>query len=166
MSRIADTIVYGCNWPYFWLTFLIELVVIALVVRQTIGGSHRHRPLGGRLVARSQDTSGFWCLPFYVWAWQANLRLGELISHPAGLVSDPRIYGDTLQEIFTALFYLLALQTIGTLITNEAPVTLGVTGRYRTAAVVAMISVFLNIASFFMLKRVFSAPYGLPLYLQ
>ncbi len=166
MSRFPDTVSYGDNWPYFWLAFLIELVVIALVVWRTIGGSYKLGPLGRRLAARSLDTSGFWCLLFYVWAWQANQLLGELLYYPYGLVSDPRIYEHSLREIFTALFYLLVLQTIGTLITNDAPATLGVTGRYRTAAVAAMISVFLNIALVVMLKGVFAAPYGLPLYLQ
>ncbi len=166
MSEIPGTIVYGGDWPYFWLTFLVELVVIALVVRRTVGSSRKLGALGSRLAAWTLDTSGLWCLPLYVWAWQANLFLGEMIHSPAGLVSNPRIYQQTMEEIFAALFYLLVLQTIGTTFTHDAPATLGVTGGYRTATAVAMISVFLNIALFFMLKGVFAAPYGLPLDLR
>ena len=55
------------------------------------------------------------------------------------------------------------LRTAGTLITNDAPATLGLVGHSRTAVTVAMLTVFLDVALYFWLLRESAAPFGLPL---
>ena len=132
---------------HFWPALLAELAVIAYVasaIRKNARPELRRR----RLLDRSLDTAGLWCLPLYVWAFQANAMLGQAISSPESLRALPLSYGRTVVTIFVALFYLLLLQTIGTMLTHEAPATLGMTGYSRTAATAAMLSVFLNAVFF------------------
>ncbi len=131
----------------FWLAILGEIAVIVYVVK-TRDDRRRLGPLGRRLAARSMDTSGFWCLPFYLWAWQANLLVIELFSDRETLDDTRRIYDD-METIFISLFYLLVLRTAGAAITRDAPATLGLTGHPRTAAGAALLSVFLSLALFF-----------------
>ena len=145
---------------HFWPALLTEIAVIAYVASAR---RRNARPglRGRRLRERSLDTAGLWCLPLYVWAYQANLLLGEAFSSPENLASMPRLYERTMVTIFVALFYLLMLQTIGAIITHEAPATLGMTGYSRTAATAAMLSVFLNGAFFVWILSEGVRPHGL-----
>ncbi len=133
----------------FWLTFLSELAVVVLVVYEANGSSRKLSAFSSRLAAGSlRDNSGLWCLPFYLWAWQANLLVAGLFSDREGLAYSSRVHDD-MEGIFVSLFYLLAFRTIGTVMTNDAPTTLGLTGHPRTAVTAAVLSVFLNIGLFF-----------------
>jgi hypothetical protein len=145
---------------HFWLTLATELAVIALVVHKTRRSSRLLSALGCRLATEKQGNSGLWCLPFYVWAWQANLFLAAMVYDPSVLSNWP-IHEAAVVMLFHSLFYLLLLQTIGTTMTNDAPATLGLTGYHRTAAILSMLSVFLNVALFLYLLREGVLPYGL-----
>ncbi len=155
MFEITQASALGTVLAYFWPALLTEVAVIAVVARAAWRG--------GRGWRWGTDTSGLWSLPLLVWAFQANvLLLGLLQSDPAGLALVPRTYERFLVTAFVSLFYRLQLQTVATILTRDAPATLGMTGRARTAATVAMLSVFLDVGLvLWYLTTV--APYGLPL---
>ncbi len=148
MSGFFEVGFFFSNLARFWPTFLIELAVIVLAAYRAKSGSPRLGALGRRLTAGQSDASGLWCLPFYVWAWQANLLVCGLFSDWESLNDTARIY-DEMEAIFASLFHLLAFQTIGTMITDNAPATLGLIGHPRTAVTAAILSVFLGMGLFF-----------------
>ena len=131
----------------FWPAFVIESAVIAFVYKASL---RELSSLGHRLTVATTDTSGLWSLPLYLWAYHANLSVGRLFSDRGGLASSDilRILNE-MEAIFVALFYLLVIQAIGTILTKDAPATLGLTGHPRTAVTAAILSVFLNMALFF-----------------
>ncbi len=149
MSGLFELDYFFTNLARFWPTFLAELTVIALVFRRTRSDSFR-LGAGRRLKAAGTDTSGLWCLPFYLWAWQANRMVYGLFSDWETLDAAYRIH-DEMEAIFAALFHLLVLRTIGMAITRDAPATLGLTGHPRTAVSAAILSVFLGMALMFRL---------------
>ena len=149
----------------FWPTFLIELAVIVFVARVSRRDA-RLGPLGRRLLGGRLHTAGLWCVPFYVWAWQANRFFAETYSGPDCLACTGLGYQRSVVTIFVSLFYLLLLRTIGTMITNDAPATLGMTGYSRTAVTAGILSVFLNVAFYLAITREFPGPGLLPLLLQ
>ncbi len=149
MSGLFELDYFFSNLARFWPTFLAELAVIALVVRRTKSDPLR-LGAGRRLWAGRSDTSGLWCLPFYLWAWQANLMVYGLFNDWQTLDATYRIH-DEMEAIFAALFHLLVLRTIGTVITRDAPATLGLTGYPMMAVCAAFLSVFLGMALMFRL---------------
>ena len=160
MFQTTEATALGTILARFWPTLLAELAVFAFVARTRWRMAHSETA-GRRLPGRRLGIAGLWSVPFYVWAWQANAMLGEILFDPVGLTSVPRSYETAVMTIFVSLFYLLLLRTIGTLITHEAPATLGMTGYPRTAATAAMLSVFLNAVFFLRILSEGVAPHGL-----
>ena len=148
MFGLIEDELFSSNLLHFWPTFLTELTVIAIMVRRAKSTSPRLGSLSRRLMTGRSDASGLWSLPFYVWAWQANLLAYGLFSNRQSLDAIVPIQNQ-MEASFISLLHLLVLQTIGTAITREAPATLGLTGQTRTAVHAAILSVFLGMGLFF-----------------
>ncbi len=142
MLELSDS-TYFRGTLHFLPTFLTELAVIAAAARDA---RRRRRLFGLGRRLKVAASSGLWCLPIYLWAWQANRLAYDLVSAGGLTPSNARSWEQTVVTIFVSLFYLLALQTIGTVLTRSAPATLGMVGQPRTAATAAMLSVFLHLA--------------------
>lgn len=148
---------------YFWPATLVELAVIALVARRVLRSRRGGLSSRGRAM---RGTAGLWSLPLYVWAWQANRLLLELVANAPTVVATPRLYERAVEAIFISLCYLIALQTFGTLVTRDAPITLGVTGHVRTATTAALLATFLDVAFFILLVDDLGIPRGIPFHLR
>jgi hypothetical protein len=134
-------------------------VVIALAVRR-LRRDPRRLGFGRRLTIA--ETPGGWCLPFYVWAWQASQLLSAQLADPRDPLLTARIRDPAIEAVFISLLYLLTLRTIGTLITNRAPMTLGLVGHSRTAVTAAVLSVFLDAALLYWFISRTGGLFGLP----
>lgn len=148
MSGLIDVGFFFTNLARFWPTFLVQIAVIVFVAYRAKSMSPRLGSLSRRLITGRSDASCYWCLPFYVWAWQSNQIVHGLFTDRVGLASTVRIPAE-MEAIFGSLFHLLVLQALGTIVTRSAPVTLGLVGHTRTAVVAAMVSVFLGAGLFF-----------------